>query len=238
MTAGRRIFPPTRWDALMVAWLTLLGVAQGVMAILVTADLGGRRITGPEAIVAAFAVKWRLLGAALVNGFVVYAGVRGGVLPGIVFYLLFYLAIPVTVIEGTGPLSALSRSAAMVVRRGKRGTAGWSGSLGRILVLSVVSTLVAGLAVLVVPFVASSVAEYASESSRTRTLDLTALLGMPLVTCSIRAAAISLLYPFFSIAHTVLYCDIRLVHEGCDVELLTGVEPQGEGAAGGQEDAA
>lgn len=57
---------------------------------------------------------WRMVGVALLSGLLVAAGFLLLVLPGFVLMTLFAIAAPVVVLEGTGVIAGLRRSAQLV----------------------------------------------------------------------------------------------------------------------------
>jgi hypothetical protein len=219
---------PIIW-VLTIAWFALFGVAQGLSALIVTADLCGRRLSGPEALVAAWRVRWKLPLTVLVTSTLLYAGLAAGGLLTLAFYVMFYVAIPAAVLENRSPLSALDRSWRLVSKSNSR-TVPWLHGLGRAFMLGVASVVLGGFAVGTLAGLLMMIVDARAKSGLSPS-GLAAAGRMPVVMFAFVAFAASLVYPFFSIAHTVLYYDIRRVHEGWDVEALTAVASQEEGPA-------
>jgi hypothetical protein len=122
------------------------------------------------------------------------------IIPGIWLYAAWSVHVPALVIEGAGPFRALGRSRRLVKGR-------WWPTAGALLVASVMVGVIgavigAGLGTLTIANGNASVA---------LTVVVTVLIGI---------VSGVLLQPFSAAVVTVLYYDLRIRHEGYDLELL------------------
>ena len=206
-------------DMLGVALYTALGIAQGVMSVVVTADLVGRRVTAPGAFVVVWPVMGRLAGTAFITSVLLGAGFKAYGLPALALYVVFYAAVPAAVVEARNPLRAIQRSWQIVSTR-PFGPPERRRMLGRTVYLAVAGVLGlmwATVPVMLVQAGAIALARLAPVSMRA---DLTALIGGPLAGGILIAVGVAIVYPIFSVAHTVLYYDVVILHEGYDVAAL------------------
>jgi hypothetical protein len=135
------------------------------------------------------------------------------IIPGIYLWGAFYVAIPVVLVEGAGPIRALGRSRALVEGR-------WWSTIGVALVGSVLVFVVAGAFSALILGVA-----LASPAQNTVT-------GFALNTVATTLSAV-LTTPAAAAFATVLYVDLRVRKEGFDLLLLAqrlGVDPTNAGA--------
>jgi hypothetical protein len=130
----------------------------------------------------------------LVFGFVLL------VVPGIWLYAAWSVRVPALIIERAGPFRALGRSRLLVSGR-------WWPTAGVLLVSYLMVVVIGGL-------VGAALGALALQSGNP-----SALLA---VTISVLSAIVSgvLLQPFSASVVTVLYYDLRIRHEGYDIELL------------------
>jgi hypothetical protein len=137
-------------------------------------------------------------------------------IPGIYLYGAFYVAIPVVLVEGVGPLRALGRSRELV--RGR-----WWGTIGVATVGSIlVFVVTAALTALFVGLAFANPAKNTVTGFIVSTISTT--LASALTTPAVAAFAI------------VLYIDLRVRKEGFDLLLLArrlGVEPREPGPPAG-----
>ena len=122
------------------------------------------------------------------------------IVPGVYLYAAWSVASPALVIERRGPFHALGRSRRLVKGR-------WWGTAGVIFIANVLNAVIGG----VVVGVLTAVALNHHNPSVLFAVSVTTL-----------ATAISqiLLQPFVASITTVLYYDLRVRHEGYDIELM------------------
>jgi hypothetical protein len=148
-----------------------------------------------------------LIGMSIVSGILTLIGFALCILPGVYLWAGFYVAVPVLLVEGSGPLRSLGRSRELV--RGR-----WWGTFGvavvGYLLVSVVSVALSGL---IVGLAFANPARNTVTGFVLNTFATT--LGSMLTTPAAAAFA------------TVLYIDLRVRKEGFDLLLLArrlGVE--------------
>jgi hypothetical protein len=124
------------------------------------------------------------------------------IIPGIWLYAAWSVAVPALMVERLGPVGALGRSRRLVKGR-------WWPTAGTLLI-----------ATLMVEFVAGVIAGLLVALPLALTNNQPSLLLV--VTLSATAGAVSgiLARPFIATVLTVLYYDLRVRHEGYDVELM------------------
>jgi hypothetical protein len=140
------------------------------------------------------------------------------IIPGIWLYAAWSVAVPALVIEGTGPLRSLGRS-----RRLVKGS--WWHTAGALLVAEVLALVVGGL----IEGLLTGAALASGNPS--------VLFAVLITVCAATISAL-LLQPFSAAVITVLYYDLRIKHEGYDVELMAeqlGISPSAmpDGPPGG-----
>jgi hypothetical protein len=149
-----------------------------------------------------------VIGVTILSTIFVLIGVIFCIVPGVYLWAAFYVAIPVVLVEGVGPLRALGRSRELV--RGR-----WWGTFGVALLGSLLAATIAGA--LTALFVGLSLGAGGSDTVVGFTVNVIATtLSSVITTPAVAAFAI------------VLYIDLRVRKEGFDLYLLAqrlGVEP-------------
>ncbi len=143
-------------------------------------------------------------------------GLIACIVPGIYLWGAFYVAIPVVLVEGVGPIRALGRSRQLVQGR-------WWGTIGVALVGTILVSVVT--AVLTALFLGLAFANPAKNT----------VTGFVVSTLSTTLAS-TVTTPAVAAFATVLYIDLRVRKEGFDLLLLArrlGVEPRDPGAGAG-----
>jgi hypothetical protein len=130
----------------------------------------------------------------------VIAGLILCIIPGIWLAVSFYVAVPVLLVEGVGPFSALGRSRGLVKGR-------WWGTLG----VAVVGALLVGIITYVIDLVVLGIV-FAHPHPNTVT-------GFALSTLAATLSSM-LTMPAAAAFATVLYIDLRVRKEGFDLLLL------------------
>ncbi len=180
-------------SGVLIGVLTTIACVKAVSDIYLGAD-AGLRSSLRFAMSRAGSLLWLeiLMFLGLIAGFIAL------IVPGIWLYVAWYVAAPVLLIEGVKGRRALARSGALV--RGR-----WWPAAGVALVTTVMVALIGG-AIQALLFV------IAGNGGST-------VVGVIAVTVNSSIAAI-VTRPFQAAVTTVLYYDLRVRHEGFDVELL------------------
>jgi hypothetical protein len=134
-----------------------------------------------------------IVGLALLTGLLVGLGVLLLIVPGLILYTMWFVGLPVCVVERLGPWTSMKRSAELT--KGHR----WK-IFGLLVLLMLVSILVSGLTEFGLGALAGAIV---------------ALIGKLIVT-SIWAA-------FSSVLVAVTYHDLRVAKEGIDIEQIAAV---------------
>lgn len=141
-------------------------------------------------------------------------GIIACIIPGIYLWGAFFVAIPVLLVEGVGPMRALGRSRELVKGR-------WWGTIGVAVIGYLLVTIVGGVLTGLLVGVA-----LASPDQNT-------VAGFALNTVATTLSSM-ITTPAVAAFATVLYIDLRVRKEGFDLLLLAqrlGVEPSAAGAA-------
>ena len=174
----------------------LLVFVAAAMARLIAAWYAGSDCTAGEALAAAGKCWWALLISWLLIH-VLEALALVGLVVGIVVPMTFFaVTAPALVLEGLGPIAAMRRSAALTRRR-------WWPVLGTLLLVAVVEITIAN-ALTILPI---QVALWLG-GSFAWLLVAVVLTAQTLVTV-----------PFVAAAATLVYLDLRVRHEGLDIDL-------------------
>jgi hypothetical protein len=86
-------------------------VITGMLVVVVSEDVLGRRVTAAEVWRRIRPRVWPLLLAAAIAGILPYVGLVFLIIPGLILWALWALTTPALVLEGLGPFAALRRSA-------------------------------------------------------------------------------------------------------------------------------
>ncbi len=155
-----------------------------------------------------------VVAASILIGIAVGLGTIACFIPGIYLWAAFYVAIPVVLLEGQGPIAAMGRSRSLVDGR-------WWSTFGVALVgyvfASVISLVLVGL---VTALFLSGTSSHS-------------VVGFIVATASSTIASV-ITTPLTAAFATVLYIDLRVRKEGFDLLLLAqrmGVEPSAGAAA-------
>ena len=204
---GRRMAPGPLWRRVRrripaVVGLALLpGLAFGVAAAVVVAPVIALVAAGQPA---AAAVVGLVLGSALLVG-------------GIYLGVSWSMAGPALLLENLPVVAALNRSRRLV-----------SGSWWRILGISLLTSLIVGVASSAVQFPASLVGSLIAGgglgASSAAGSNITLVILGQLVTGIGTLIAGSVLYPFQASVNALMYIDLRMRREGLDVDLMRAAE--------------
>jgi uncharacterized membrane protein len=108
---------PLYWGAILLSWLCG-SVLQAALVRSSILDLGGRPADIGGSLTAALALLLPLIGLALLTGIILMIGFILLIVPGIIFYVIFSVAVPVLVEERPGVIKSMERSVALT--RGSR----------------------------------------------------------------------------------------------------------------------
>lgn len=204
----------------MVAYLLIYSTGAVVMFAVVRGVITGREVEWREAL----AGGWRRIPSMLFTGILSWIAICFGavfcLLPGLVVAILFALAVPVAFLESRSPFSALGRSVELIRKRGPQSFGSDNNSV-RVAVIGLV-TLVVWYALNVFASIPQAAAMYVGMSSRG--LEMTPIGPSPLpmvwmlpLHC-VGAIVQGLFIGITLIPWAVLYFDIRVRHEGLDME--------------------
>ena len=120
--------------AAMAIQVVFSGIASGALTYGAVQDLRGRRAGFGECLGRGLALILPVIGVSIVAGFLATLGALLFVIPGIILLLMWWVAVPATVIERPGIFASLKRSS--VLTKGSR----WR-ILGMLLIVGVISGL-------------------------------------------------------------------------------------------------
>jgi hypothetical protein len=101
----------------MFAQSVLSSVATAFVSYAVVMDMNGSQPSFGACISYGFSSFWRVLGVSLFSGFAILAATMLLIVPGIIVALMFFVIVPVTVIEGVGLDAAMKRSRELTAGR-------------------------------------------------------------------------------------------------------------------------
>jgi hypothetical protein len=183
--------------ALLIAgvllWLFLSFVAQAIILHGAFQDMRGRPVLFGESAMKGLARFLPVLGVAICVVLTVAFGVILLVFPAFIFMSMYYVALPVCVVERRGPFASMKRSAALT--KGHR----WK-VFGLVVLLAIISSI-ASLAV----------------------STLFGLSGSALVVAAGTLVWTSLFGAYCAVVVAVLYHDLRVAHDGVDIEQMAAV---------------
>ena len=163
--------------------------------------------------------------AAIVTSLVIGVGLLFCLIPGIFFWIALSLTIPALYLERRGPFAAISRSWELVLRRGPGGLTADTNWV-RVLVIGFVTIVVLYVLITIgsIPVGIAQVVAQASGDTPVNTalgpqfLPLSVLIPLQLVGAVIQGVFMSI----GMIPWPLMLYDIRMRHEGLDLELRLG----------------
>lgn len=176
-----------------LTYFVLANLLQTSLVVATLQDLGGQRVDFAACVRRALVLFLPLIGMSFVIAFGVALGFLLLVVPGIIVYLMWFVAVPALVEEREGVFAALSRSAALT--SGAR----WSifGLVIAYAIFSIVVALVAGLLIRLAPGLA--------------------------FTAVVNAATTTLNSLIASAGVAAAYVELRTVKEGTNIDDLAAV---------------
>lgn len=181
-------------------------VSQGSAVVAVSTLYLNREISIAEALKRAVDEIGPLLGALILNGLAIFAGLIFLIIPGIYFMCRLLVVVPAVMIERKGPGESLSRSIAL--------TKGFAGRA--FLILLLYCTLALALGLLVAPLALGMAA--AAENPA-----LMRVWSAAYVT--VNAILQAVLTPILLIATSIYYYDLRVRKEAFDLHVM--MDPDG-----------
>jgi hypothetical protein len=178
-----------------VVSFVLGSMSTAAIVVIVSDSYLGRDVSIGTAVSQVLGRIGAVLGATLLAGLAIGLGFVVFVIPGFFCIAWFFAATNVVMVEGKGPMEALSRSRSLA-----------KGSVGRILG----TLLLAGIIVVVFQFIVGLILGLVLPSVRTNS-------GLTVVITSVVSIFV---YPFFTVLITLLYYDLRIRKEGFDLELM------------------
>jgi uncharacterized membrane protein len=183
-------------------------LASAAIIVVVSDSYLGRPVAIAAAIRRAFARSASVVAATTLTVGIVLFGFVLFIIPGLIFSAAYFATIAVVVIEGAGPLNAMSRARALA-----------TGSIKRILAVLGLAGIIVWMVYLTVLAVTVAAAGAVSQS-----------IQAPLIAVRVVALIASVfLFPFIQVVATLLYYDLRIRKEGFDLQVmaeeLTGAVP-------------
>jgi hypothetical protein len=188
-----------------LASMVLALVVQGGLVRATMSEIEGEHATFGQCLASGFSRALPLLGIGILVGLGVGVGALLLIVPGIIFYLMWLVAIPVTVIERRGVIDSMSRSGDLT--SGARWTIFalmlivWAVTIGAGMISGAVSAAIIGL-------------NSASQTVRD---------GLPIAALAVAAVVTTLVTVFTSALPTALYVELREWKEGPISEALSDI---------------
>lgn len=179
--------------AAVAFWVLAMMIAQAIVLYGTFQDMRGKPMRFGEAIVKGFARFFPIIGLAFCSLIAVGAGFVLLIIPGIMFAVMFYVALPACVVERLGPIASMKRS--MALTKGHR----WK--IFGILILVALINVIAATVITTVLTVVGGVKAM--------------LIGRFLWQVIMGA--------FGAVVVAVIYHDLRAAREGIDVERMAAV---------------
>ena len=191
--ADEEILGDLLWTTLLIAPLVLFGtIGQAVVIHATFQDMRGGSIRSVESLNVILRGLWPLIGLALAS-LLTLLGLMLIIVPGLILWTLWFVALPACIVERIGPWTSLRRSRELT--RGHR----WK---------------VLGLAVLLM--IGTFVGSWVIESWVTAATNHIVGVASELMWNGVWTA-------FTGITTIVTYRDLRLAKEGTDIEQIAGV---------------
>lgn len=180
-------------------------VVQGGLVRATMAEIEGERATLGQCLATGLARALPLLGVAILTGLGITVGLVLLIVPGVIFYLMWSVAVPVTVIERRGVAESMSRSSDL--------TAGARGTIFALMLIVGVVTVGAGM----ISGAMTSVI-YGMDGMTQSVRD-----GLPIAFLVVNAVVTTLATMFASAVPTALYVELREWKEGPIGETLADI---------------
>lgn len=176
-------------------------ILQGTLIGATVRHLSGRPVDIGQNVSAALARIISIILVSLLIGIAVVFGLLLLIVPGIIFYLMYVVAIPVMMAEGRGVTDSMSRSSELT-----------KGSRPMIFLLLIIMGMVSGAVSAVCNAIFGRIAEVSGDAAA------------DLITLSLGATVSSTITSAFSaVIIAALYIELRNVKEGASTEEIAGV---------------
>jgi MFS family permease len=179
--------------AAVAFWGLAMMIAQAIVLYGTFQDMRGKPMRFGEAIVKGFARFFPILGLAICSLIAVGAGFVLLIIPGIIFGVMFYVALPACVVERLGPIASMKRSIAL--------TKGHRWKIFGILILIGLLSGIGGAVIATILTIAGGAK--------------TMLIG--------RFLWQAIMGAFGAVVVAVIYHDLRAAREGIDVDRMAAV---------------
>jgi hypothetical protein len=176
-----------------IIWLVVFSICQSALIYGAFQDVRGRPFDIGASVQRGLSRFLPVIGAAICAGILVGIGFVLFVIPGLILLTMFFVIVPVCVVEGMGPIQSLGRSSTLT--KGYR----W-----RIFAIYLVPGLIIAIAAAVLERIG---------------LGIAGLLGNALAAYVVTAVGGA----YQAIVNIVTYHDLRAVKEGLDIEQLAAV---------------
>lgn len=194
------VLSPLYWASLLISWLcgSILQAALVRSSIL---DLSGRPADIGGSLTAALGLLLPLVGLTLLTSVILIFGLILLIIPGIIFYVMFSVAVPVLVEERAGIIGSLERSAALT-----------SGSRWQVFGVFIIFALFNGAVGMVLGVIGGAAGAGAGGGTSN-------LIGQLFVS-SVSGIAVALVLAALLAS---LYVELRTVKEGATTESLAAI---------------
>ena len=217
---GFMIAAYTALPIFLLASLLVYSAGATIVFAVVRGVITGNEVDGGKAL----ASGWKRIPSMVLTSILTWIAVMFGaifcLLPGLYIGILFALAVPVAFLEGRSPFSALGRSLELIRNRGPKGLGSGNNAV-RVVVIGLVTTVV-WYALNVFASIPQAAAVFIGLSSRgmemtpigPSPLPMTWILPLYFVGAVVQGMFLGIVL----IPWAVLYFDIRVRHEGLDME--------------------
>jgi MFS family permease len=179
--------------AAVAFWGVAIMIAQAIVLYGTFQDMRGKSMSFGEAIIKGFARFFPIIGLAICTLIAVGTGLMLLVIPGIIFGLMFYVALPACVVERLGPIASMKRSIALT--KGHR----WK-IFGILILIGLLSGIGGAVIATILTMVGGAKAM---------------LIG--------RFVWQAIMGAFGAVVVAVIYHDLRAAREGIDVERMAAI---------------
>jgi hypothetical protein len=202
------------YGGLAICYLLLIAVAvflrpyvQGAITRLIAAQYLGREMEAKEAFAGVRKLWWRFIGASILVGLCIGAGLVAFLVGALVIAVLFTAVVPIIAIEEETVFNAMGRSWALMRRR-------FWGYLGIRVLMYIIARFAGGVLALIPELI--GIGFYAAGAG---------VVGAFFLAVS-QVVANLIALPISAIVTTLIYFDSRVRNEGFDVQMMAARMPQ------------
>jgi hypothetical protein len=186
------------WLVNLLAVLAAYPFVQGVISTIAIQHLRGRPASFAESLRVGITRLLPILGTSICSGFLVLLGAVLLIFPGLILFIRYYVAVPACVIDETGPLESMTRSAEL--------TSGYRWQILGLLLFYVVITIIFGTVIVIIYGVAGIRADARVPNDMGLLVSQIILNGF--------------LAGFGCVLEAVAYHDLRIAKDGIDTDRL------------------